>query len=283
MVTGEVLAFARPTSVDQACQLLSQQPWSVLAGGTDLYPAHVDKPLATPVLDISGLFDLKRVERVPGGWRIGGLATWTAILRADLPPAFDGLKQAAREIGSIQIQNVGTIGGNLCNASPAADSVPPLLTLEASVELSSAAGRRLLPIAEFLTGYRATAKRDDELVTAVLVPDDGAAGSSSFQKLGARRYLVISILMVAVRLQAEQGLVADARVAVGACSPVAVRLFDLEKALVGEHLTDAPKKALACHLDCLTPIDDVRASADYRRQAALELVRRSLSEAASRL
>lgn len=283
MVRLGVIAFARPTTVDQAVNLLSKQCWSILAGGTDLYPAHVDKPMATPVLDISSIAGLRRISNEHGAWRIGGLATWTDILRADLPRAFDGLKSAAREVGSIQIQNVGTIAGNLCNASPAADGVPPLLTLDASIELSSSSGQRQLPIGEFLTGYRSTAKRDDELVTAVLVPDRSAAGSSSFKKLGVRKYLVISILMVAARLEAEDGQVTRARIAVGACSPVAKRLVDLEEALIGETRTGLAKKVLSKHLDALTPIDDIRASAAYRKQAALALVRHALVEAASQL
>lgn len=280
MVKRELIPFARPTTLDQALHLLSSQPWCVLAGGTDVYPAHVDKPLAEPVLDITGLSGLRDITFEHGAWRLGALATWTDVLRADLPPAFDGLKLAAREIGSIQIQNAGTIGGNFCNASPAADGVPPLLTLDASVELHSSAGTRRLPIQDFITGYRATARRDDELVTAVLVPNSSAAGTGVFKKLGARKYLVISIVMVAVRLKAERGQVTEVRVALGSCSPVAVRLFDLERALVGQRLADVANVVSARHLEVLSPIDDVRGSAAYRQDAALELVRRSLVQAA---
>lgn len=262
---------------------MSSQPWSVLAGGTDLYPAHVNKPLNDPILDISGLSELRQISVDGGVWRLGGLTTWTDILRADLPPAFDGLKLAAREIGSVQIQNAGTIGGNLCNASPAADGVPPLLTLDASVELSSSAGRRLLPLSDFITDYRATARLDGELVTAVLIPANSATGAGMFRKLGARKYLVISIVMVAVRLQAERGQITDLRVALGACSPVAVRLLDLERALIGRELAEMTSMVSAHHLDVLSPIDDVRASADYRQDAALQLVRRTLVQAASAL
>ncbi len=253
----------------------------MLAGGTDVYPAHVDKPLSEPVLDISGLSSLRSITAENGARRFGGLATWSDVIKADLPPAFDGLKLAAREIGSVQIQNTGTIGGNLCNASPAADSIPPLLTLDASVELSSHAGKRRLPLGDFLTGYRKTAKRDDELLTAVLIPADSVAGAAAFQKLGARKFLVISIVMAAVRLQAFQGQVTDVRVALGACSPVAARLFELEQDLVGRKLTDVAEAVAPRHLDMLSPIDDVRACADYRVDAALELVRRSLTRAAA--
>lgn len=256
----------------------------MLAGGTDVYPAHVDRPFEKPVLDISGLTTLRSIVRENGQWRLGGLATWTDVLNADLPPAFDGLKQAAKEIGSIQIQNAGTIGGNLCNASPAADGVPPLLTLDASIELTSARGRRYLPLGEFITGYRATAKLDDELLTAVIVPQASAGGAGAFQKLGARRYLVISIVMAAVRLQVEGGKIGNARVALGACSPVALRLHALEDALVGSRLSDDLSMAVSpAHFEAMTPIDDVRATADYRKDAALELVRRTLCQTARSL
>ncbi len=280
MVKRALIPFARPTTLDQAFSLLSSQKWCVLAGGTDIYPAHVEKPLAAPVLDISGLSALRSITVENGAWRLGGLATWSDVIRADLPPAFDGLKLAAREIGSVQIQNTGTIGGNLCNASPAADGVPPLLTLDASVELSSHSGKRCLPLGDFITGYRATARRDDELVTAVLVPRGSDTGAGMFRKLGVRKYLVISIVMAAVRLQAARGQVTEVRVALGACSPVAVRLFDLEQALIGKQLTDVASAISPRHLEVLSPIDDVRASAGYRKAAALELVQRSLVQAA---
>jgi CO/xanthine dehydrogenase FAD-binding subunit len=202
-------------------------------------------------------------------------------LGADLPPLFDGLKQAARTIGGAQIQNVATLCGNLCNASPAADGVPALLCLDAQVELSSSDGVARMPLGDYITGNRRTARRADQLMTAVLVPkSDAARGASRFLKLGAREYLVISIAMVAVAVEAgADGAVSRARVAVGACSEVAQRLGALEATLVGRpldaRLGDAVEPA---HLAALSPIDDMRASAAYRRDAALTLVRRALSE-----
>ncbi len=128
-------------------------------------PAH-----AAPIVDIGGLEELRRHRGTADGYRIGALTRWSDVAAATLPPCFDGLRAAAREVGSVQVQNAGTVGGNLCNASPAADGVPPLLTLDASVELTSAAGGRVLPLEDFLTGYRETALGPDELLTAVLVP-----------------------------------------------------------------------------------------------------------------
>lgn len=136
-----------------------------------------------------------------------------------------------------------------------------------------------MELGDFLTGYRATVRRDDELLSAVLIPRARAVGRSHFQKLGARRYLVISIVMVAVRLAAERGRVIEARVALGACSPVALRLFDLENALLGQAPDRLAALVATTHLEPLRPIGDVRAPASYRRDAALALVRRSLAAA----
>jgi CO/xanthine dehydrogenase FAD-binding subunit len=181
------------------------------------------------------------------------------------------------------VQNVGTVGGNLCNASPAADGIPPLLSLDASVELTSTAGTRLLPLEAFLTGYRQTALRPDELLTAVLIPRGASDDAgSAFLKLGLRRYLVISVVMVAVVVAIGPGdRILEARVAVGACSPVAQRLRSLESRLVGLSLDGVDIALVAEHLSALSPIDDVRATADYRREAAAVLVRRALQSCGS--
>jgi CO/xanthine dehydrogenase FAD-binding subunit len=255
----------------------------VLAGGTDVYPAHVGRPFEGPVVDIGGLEELRGIAETPDGFRIGALTRWADVVAADLPSGFDGLRAAAREVGSVQVQAAGTIGGNLCNASPAADGVPPLLTLDASVELASAEGTRVLPLGAFLTGYRQTTLAPDELLAAVLIPHEASGSRAAFGKLGLRRYLVISIVMVAATLAVDgDGRVTRARVAVGACSPVAARLRELEASLVGRSAKeDLGALARPEHLDGLAPIDDVRATAEYRSAAALTLVRRTLARAAA--
>ena len=252
--------------------------YTVLAGGTDLYPQHVGRPMPSRVVDIGGLTELRGIAETDGGFRIGALTRWADVAAAALPGAFDGLRAAAREVGAVQVQHAGTIGGNLCNASPAADGVPALLTLDASVELTSATGTRSLALESFLTGYRQTALRPDELLTAVLVPR-GATGDapSAFLKLGLRRYLVISVVMVAVVVSLDaDGAIGEGRVAVGACSPVAQRLRSLESHLVGRSPGAIDAATIEEHLSALSPIDDVRATADYRRTAAALLVRRAL-------
>lgn len=256
-----------------------------LCGGTDVFPAHVGRPFARPVVDLSGIAELRGIEETPQAIRFGAATTWRMIAGADLPPAFDALKAAAREVGSIQIQNRGSIGGNLCNASPAADGVPPLLCLDASVELHSQAGRRVVALSSFITGYRKTALREGEIVTAVIVPRPAAGASSAFVKLGARRYLVISILMAAAVLEKDEaGRIARAAVAVGAASPVAQRLPGLEQELRGLAPGEKPStRVMARHLSDLSPIGDVRATASYRRDAAVAVVGEALDRAAGEM
>ncbi len=279
-------SYWRPESVADALEALATAPRTVLAGGTDYYPARVGRPCDEAILDITALTALRGIEERDQHWRIGALTTWSALARAGLPAWFAGLRLAAREVGGEQIQNAGTLGGNLCNASPAADGVPPLLAMDALVELASVDGVQHLPLAEFIRGNRKTARRPDQLLTAVLVPKPKAARAGGhFLKLGARRYLVISIVMVGATLElGPDGRVAAARIAVGACAPVARRLPAAERALAG--VSCSPRLGALVqpeHLAELAPIDDVRASAAYRSDVALTLVRRTLNELAASL
>ena len=278
------MSYFRPNSVDEAVRLLANERAQILSGGTDFYPALGDRPMRDAVMDISALGDLRGITQGPEHIRIGGLTTWTEIIRAPLPPCFEALKSAAREVGSVQIQNRGTVAGNLCNASPAADGVPPLLALDATVELVSAAGVRSMPLSEFITGNRKTKRRADELLTAVLVPRTLDQAGSVFLKLGARRYLVISISMVAVAiLPDDTGRVAAARVAVGSCSAVAQSLPALERELegVGIH-DDLASRVRREQLAPLSPISDVRATGEYRLDASLTLIQRALATCAEK-
>ncbi len=278
MAASSAPRYLRPTQSDEALQHLARGAFTVLAGGTDHYAARVGKPLTEAILDVTSIGELRGICSAPDHWRIGALTTWTDVLEAKLPPVFDGLKLAAREIGGVQIQNSGTLAGNLCNASPAADGVPALLGLDATVELSSAKAMRVLPLDKFILGPRSTARRPDELMTAILIPKPQFQAKSHFLKLGARKYLVISIAMASVVIEHEAGIVRKARIAVGSCSPVALRLTALEDTLPGKPL-DArlPEIARIEHLALLKPIEDVRASAAYRIDAALTVVKRTLA------
>lgn len=270
--------FARPATIDEASRFLAAGGMSVLAGGTDLYPV-AGRALTGAVLDVTGLPGFSKIE-MGDELRIGAAVSWSSIAEAQLPPALRALQQAARQIGGRQVQNAGTIGGNLCNASPAADGVPPLLALDAEVELVSDAGPRRLPLHDFLLGPRRTALREGEVLAAVHIPEAGLAGQSGFVKLGARSHLVISIAMAAARLVVTGGVIVRAAVAVGACSPVAQRLPAVEAALIGAGVEEAVERVRAGDVQAaLSPIDDIRATAAYRRNAAVELVRRAVAEA----
>jgi len=249
-------SYRRPHELNEALSLLAQGSWQVMAGGTDVFPARAHRaawgnPADADWLDITAIPELRGITRAGGTWRIGAATNWAALRDAELPPGFDALRESACQVGGRQVQARGTIGGNLCNASPAADGVPPLLVLDAEVELASAGGRRRLKLSEFILGNRRTARAADELLVALHVPAERAESRSVFLKLGARSHLVISIVMVAAD--------AAGRVAVGSCSEVA-RLW-------GD--------------GALTPMDDVRGSAAYRHAAAAELVARAQARLAA--
>jgi CO/xanthine dehydrogenase FAD-binding subunit len=270
-----MVAYFQPTTLQDAIAILGRQDVTVLAGATDVYPAKTTRAgwgdrWHPDVLDISRIADLRGIEDRGDHWWIGALATWADVINANLPPLFDGLKRAAREVGGVQIQNRGTVVGNCCTASPAGDGIPCLLTLDAEMECVGGTTFRVA-MDRFLTGYRKTVVTDcGELVTGIRIPK--REGRGHFAKLGARRYLVISIAMVAAVIETTvDGRVSSAAIAVGACSAVAQRLPALEAALIGQRLD--PSLVRAEHLAHLTPIDDVRASGVYRRAAALELVR----------
>ncbi|MFO1199921.1 MAG: FAD binding domain-containing protein [Burkholderiaceae bacterium] len=284
--TTEPTPYLRPSRLDDALARLAEGGWSVLAGGTDFYPARVGREVREPLLDLGAIGALRGlgegdVDGTPA-LRIGALTTWSELADAPLPEGLAALCQAAREVGGRQVQNQGTIGGNLCNASPAADGVPPLLALDAVVELASVRGTRRVALADFVVGNRRTTLGDGELLVAVLVPRRTARARSLFLKLGHRRYLVISIAMVALAADLD----ADGRVrlgaAVGACSAAARRLPALEARVAGmvpEQLRARAESLVdASVLAPLAPIDDVRASAAYRLDAARALLARGLAE-----
>jgi N-methylhydantoinase B len=272
-------AYFRPSSLAEALAIRARRPVTVLAGGTDVYPARANRVgwgdmRRDDILDISAISELKGIAEEPGRFRLGALTTWAEMRRAALPPALAGYQKAARDVGGAQVQNRGTLVGNICTASPAGDGIPCLLSLDAEVELASGRGRRVVPIAQFIDGYRHTVCAPDELVTAILVPKLPDGARSDFIKLGARRYLVISIVMVAAVLATDAaGTVIHARVAVGACSAVAQRLLELERALLGQPLAAASDLVAAGHLAPLSPIDDVRGSGVFRAAAAVDVVR----------
>jgi CO/xanthine dehydrogenase FAD-binding subunit len=264
--------YLRPTTLDEALSAAASARFTVLAGGTDHFPVRADRVREEDILDLSALPDMRAIAAHDDHWFIPCGTTWTDLLRADLPGEFDALCRAARQVGGRQVQNAGTLVGNLCNASPAADGTPCLLALDAAVEIASLNGRRRVAVADFVTGPRKTALKPGEIVVGLRIPRQPGNPASVFLKLGARAYLVISIAAVAVSVWRADGRISQARVAVGACSPVPIRLPAAEAALL------AGRAITSDDLACLAPIDDVRADAAYRSTAVLELLHRAAAE-----
>jgi CO/xanthine dehydrogenase FAD-binding subunit len=288
-MTAQQGAYLRPRTLNEALHALAStasdpsSQFSVLAGGTDFYAARTGQPILESILDITAVPELHGIRDEGSQWRIGATTTWSDIVRMELPAQFIGLQAAAREVGGIQIQNTGTVAGNICNASPAADGTPALMALDAQVELSSLSAKRIVPLTEFVLGSRRIARQPHELVTGVLIPQRRNA-RSSFLKLGHRRYLVISIVMVAAVFETDDsGVITYAGICVGSCSAVAKRLYSLEQKLIGKKIADSmhdmPALVVEEDLAPLTPIDDVRGTGAYRRDAALTLVKRAIEEA----
>jgi CO/xanthine dehydrogenase FAD-binding subunit len=269
--------YFRPSSLQAALAALTERPPFIpLAGGTDYYPARVVQPSDDAILDIAALPGLRQVETRADHWWIPCLTTWTDIIETNLPPVFDALKQAANQVGGRQIQNAATLAGNICNASPAADGIPCLLAMNASVVLASTEGTRTLPLQDFLRGSRKTARHQNELLLGFRIPRTDETAHSVFLKLGSRRYLVISIAMVAAIItRGPNRRITGAQIAVGSCSATAQRLPALEAALIGT--TGDLATILDEHLAPLSPIDDIRGTATYRRQAVGTLLRRAVA------
>ncbi|MBT6138312.1 MAG: xanthine dehydrogenase family protein subunit M [Rhodospirillaceae bacterium] len=267
--------YLRVGTLDQALDLRATgHSWKLLAGATDFYPAYAGRPIDVDVLDLTNIPELCGIEVDHLGVRLGACVRWLDLGIARLPKWLDGLCQAAREIGGHQIQARATIGGNICNASPAADGIPPLISLNASVEIAGPKGIREILLCDFLRGNRKTILKSDEILIAIRIPKHSTTARASFRKLGSRKHLVISIASVGMVAAANsEGILDFVRVAVGACSEVPVRLTKLEDSLTGHRMTELATLDATPYLSVLSPVDDVRADAWYRRDAVATLIR----------
>jgi len=274
----------RPTSLDEAVELLGKYPHAVpVAGGTDLVVQLRDgRRAATVLLDLSAA-GLASISARNGGVEIGAATTMDAIARSsavqEVSPA---LVAAARQVGAWPIQCRATLGGNLANASPAADTAPPLLVAEALVHLVSAAGERRLPVTELFRGPGETCLRPGELIRSVEVPARGSNGAvrEGFVKVGPRWEQIISVASLAHRVElAADGSIRQARLAVGSVAPTPLRARAAERFLAGKRPTAAVREEGARRLQAdISPIDDVRAPAWYRRLVTAVLLDRALTE-----
>ena len=268
--------YYRPDKINEALDSLSREKLTIAAGCTDLLPSTQQDNLGDNILDISGIKSLRNIDFENGFRRIGSGVTWTDIVENNnLPNCYDMLKECSLQIGSQQIQNLGTIGGNLCNASPAADGVPCLLSLDASIELLSVNGKRVLKLEDFIKGSRKTELQNNEILSAILIPKKAEIGRSSFLKLGARKYLVISIAMIACKLNLEKDIISDIAISVGSCSAVAKRIKSLENLLIGKSIKDELTTIILNYnyKNYLSPINDIRGTNTYRLKASKVLVK----------
>jgi CO/xanthine dehydrogenase FAD-binding subunit len=258
------LVLLQPRSLRDALRMLREEgPLAPLAGCTDLYVGLNFGTLSgRRFLNIWGLDALRGIEVRGDVLRIGALATYSDIIRsADVRRRLPMMAAASREIGAVQIQNRGTIGGNIANGSPAGDMLPVLAVADALVELRSAEWTRKVPFSEFYTGYRASVRRSDELITAIEVP--GVEGRQWFRKVGTRAAQSISkVVMAGVRAECP-------RIALGSVAPTVVRARRTEDALAGGASMDEARAILQTEI---SPIDDIRSTAAYRREVAARLL-----------
>jgi CO/xanthine dehydrogenase FAD-binding subunit len=273
-----VTAALRPRSLEEAVRYLADDPALVpTAGCTDLM---VRGPEALHrmdrVLDLLGISALRGIREVDGGIEIGATTTFTEIGRSPaVRAAFPALTEAAGQIGGWQIQNRATLGGNLANASPAGDSLPVLLALDAVVVAAGAGGLREIPYAGFHTGYRKTALQPGEIVVRVRLPVPPEGAVQAFRKVGTREAQAISKVVVAMAARIAGGRIAELRLAAGSVAPTPVRLRSAEEAVrgmaIGPEAADLAGREAAREV---APIDDVRSTAEYRRFALERVVRR---------
>lgn len=272
-------AYARPRDLAEAVATRAAHPdWIVLAGGTDLMVNANHRPAPAGILDLWRLPELRGVCEAGDAVVIGAGTTWYEIaqhpaIRARWAP----LAQAAREIGALQIQARGTLGGNVGTSSPVGDSLPVLLALDAELELASVRGRRRVPYREFCTGYRKTRLAGDELIVSATLPAPSAGTRTAWRKVGTRRAQSISKVMGAAAIELDGGVVRSARVALGAVADRPIRIPAIEAAVIGLAPAAAAEAARAALRSAITPIDDVRSTARYRREVAENVVARFFS------
>ena len=277
----QAVQILAPDTWEQALALKAEHPDALpIAGGTDvMVELNFDRVRPEAMLDLTRVAELREWGAENGGLRVGAGVSYTRIID-ELGDRLPSLAVASRTVGSPQIRNRGTVGGNLGTASPAGDALPPLYVADAEVELASLQGTRRVPIGEFVTGPKRTCAREDELIAAFVVP--AAAGSQQFAKIGTRNAMVIAVCSVALAIWPEQRAV---RVCLGSAGPTPLPAPEAEEFIAGAIDWDSPAPIADAHLArfgelvaaAAKPIDDVRGSAAYRRHALAVLGRRALA------
>jgi len=277
-----------PGSVDECVKALAQSgpETKLLAGGTDLLP-QLKNGLLKParVIDLSGVARLRAIEAGNGkGLRVGSAVTARTLeLDRAVRASYLSLAESGALVGSVQVRNLATLGGNICNAAPSADMAPPLLALDAEAVITGPKGERRVPIATFFTGVRRTVLAPDEILVEIVVPNPGAHSGGNYLRHTPRRELDIAVVGVASQLTLANGICTKARIALAAVAPVPLRATAAEQALEGQAVTaDRIKRAADLAVDAARPISDQRGSAEFRSHLVRVLTRRTLTTALAR-
>jgi len=266
-----------PSTLDAVLDLLAADPgaWTPIAGGTELMVAFAAGRLAAPkLISLWGIPDLRKIEVTPQSIVIGGAATFIdlrrhAAIAAELPL----LAKAASWIGSVANQGRATLGGNLVNGSPAADSSPALLAYDAEIELISLRGRRRVPYSEFHTGYKRNVLAADELLYAIHLSRRFAHHVQYLRKVGTRRAMAIAKVALGATALLDKGVIREIRLGAASVAPFPTRLLQTEAALLGQTITrDTIQSAQRALLAEVKPIDDIRSTSEYRRRVAVNLL-----------
>jgi len=280
--------LAVPGSVDECLQILAKRgpDTKVVAGGTDLLPQLKNGVLKPGwVVDLSAVAELRTISDAPdGGLRIGASVTARELeLDARVRSRFPALAESAAMVGSVQVRNLATLGGNLCNAAPSADMAPPLLALDAEAVIAGPSGQRRVSMASFFLGVRRTVLAPGELLLEIVVPAQGAHSGGNYLRHTPRRELDIAVVGVASQVTLAGGKCTAARIALAAVAPVPLRATDAEQALVGQPLTPQQiERAADLASGAARPIDDHRGSIEFRNHLVRVLTRRTLTTALER-
>ena len=283
------LGYDGPTTIEDAVALLARGKSRALAGGTDLVPQlREGRRHAERVVDLKRIAALVAIERSSnGGWRIGAAASVTRLTRhAELAAAHPGLIEAASLIGSLQIQNRATLGGNVCNAAPSADAVPLLIVLRAQAEIAGPAGRRIIAVESISKSPGQSVLAPGEIVVALLLPPSPARYAARYLRMTPRREMDIAVAGagVCIALDPISGVIAKAHIALASVAPTPIRALAAEAVLVGQRpSTTLFTAAGTAAVHDAKPISDTRGSADYRRELVAVLTRRALTRCASDL
>jgi carbon-monoxide dehydrogenase medium subunit len=280
--------LAVPGSVHECLQILAKRgpDTKVVAGGTDLLPQLKNGVLKPGwVVDLSAVAELRTISDAPdGGLRIGASVTARELeLDARVRSRFPALAESAAMVGSVQVRNLATLGGNLCNAAPSADMAPPLLALDAEAVIAGPSGQRRVSMASFFLGVRRTVLAPGELLLEIVVPAQGAQSGGNYLRHTPRRELDIAVVGVASQVTLAGGKCTKARIALAAVAPVPLRATDAEQVLVGQSLTPQQiERAADLASGAARPIDDHRGSIEFRNHLVRVLTRRTLTTALQR-